>query len=276
MLVPIRPLQSTEIRRVDEITSRKFLTPRVPSVLTETSEDVRLTIGERARRLAYGQGRTAGSSAHAPSEPDARPSAVHAPPPSAVPRSIADATADVLRAVTLPLAFETDESGDGFGYEPHVRELDVGESDAGSEPFSNRMLRGLTAEPFAGPRVASGESGFPGSNGGFGDLAWSSRIPFEVFQRAVTEATAGADPAGHAWNVAPLEPVFSPPENGGEPFGRAVPFEEEGVAASGAPSLQPESGVVSKLSAAEVEDLIAELSWSLPERQSAYPDTATA
>jgi len=271
MLVPIRPLQSTEIRRVDEITPRKFVTPRVSSVLTETNEDVRLTIGERARRLAYGHGRTVGSSGQPPSDTDAPPSAVYTAPPSGLAQPVADAAAGVLRGVTLPLAFETEEPNDAPG-----RQRDV--SANRGEPFANRSLRGLTAEPFAQPRIASGESGFPGSDGGLRDLAWSSRIPFEVFQRAVTDATAGADDQAHAWSSSPQQPIFSPPENGGEPYGRAVPFEDEDVSevASGAPSLEPESEVLSKLSAEVVEELIAELSWSLPERYSANPDTALA
>lgn len=52
-------------------------------------------------------------------------------------------------------------------------------------------------------------------------------VPYEALQRAVTEAE-NAQSGEHANTDAELtEPVFLPPENGGAPWGRAVPFEDE-------------------------------------------------
>ena len=52
-------------------------------------------------------------------------------------------------------------------------------------------------------------------------------VPYEALQRAVTEAESAQTAADTSVAESPTEPVFLPPENGGAPWGRAVPFEEE-------------------------------------------------
>lgn len=273
MLSPIRPLQSTEVRRVDEVTPRKYVDARVPSPLAETNEGVRLTIGDDARRLAYGQSSSAQQAAPGSEAPPSV--AAFASPPQTGEGSVDAADVQsVFQGATLPLAFQSEDADDAFGApsnEPNA--------------FANRALRAFTSGGSA-PRDAAlrdsapRDSAFPEDDN---ERLWttedSSRVPFEVFQRAVTDATAGATAGtpNRAAAFSPLQPIFSPPENGGEPFGRAVPFEDEEASGSpfGAASTQPESGVMPQLSKEAVDELIADLSWSLPERYSLRP-TGTA
>lgn len=52
-------------------------------------------------------------------------------------------------------------------------------------------------------------------------------VPYEALQRAVTEAENAETEAPEEPKAALTEPVFMPPENGGAPWGREVPFVEE-------------------------------------------------
>src|SRR5688572_12036979 len=129
MLSPIRPLQSTEVRRVDEVTPRRYVDARVPSPLAETNEGVRLTIGDDARRLAYGQNsppqqQRAGS--------DAPPSlsAIEVPPQTDGGTNGADDAPAVFQGASLPLAFQSEDAEEGLASQP-----------AGPSALANRALR---------------------------------------------------------------------------------------------------------------------------------------
>jgi hypothetical protein len=264
MLSPIRPLQSTEVRRVDEITPRKYVAAPVSSPFDETNEGVRLSIGDDARRLAYSQRESTGrrqSPAEAPASASGLDTAPSVEPASTEPAK------PVLQGVALPFAFQNEATDEDFGPQP-----------AGPNAFANRALRAFTSSRSAPQGNAVRDSAFPEDEG---ERPWaseeSSRVPFEVFQRAVTDATAGASGTQTRSSFSPLKQIFSPPENGGEPYGRAVPFEDEQSLEMpfGTGSGQPQSGVMPKLSQEAVDELIADSSWSLPERYSVRP-TGTA
>lgn len=262
MLSPIRPLQSTEVRRVDEVTPRKSVVPRVATPFAEPYDDVRLSIGDDARRLAYGRDQASDQQQSGAEAAKTSP-VFDAPARKERASSFAQDEADsVFTGATLPLAFQSEESLDPFGSEG-----------AESNTFANRALRAFTASGAASQRDPVGrDSAFPeGDNERLWSSEDSSRVPFEVFQRAVTDATGGTGAArAPSSGFSPLQPVFSPPENGGEPYGRAVPFEDEEVTdfAFGPSEAAPQSDVTSKLSKEAVDELIADLSWSLPERYS--------
>jgi hypothetical protein len=123
--------------------------------------------------------------------------------------------------------------------------------------LANRALR---AARFTSGPVFSGAEGEKEMA-----LSWSAndaaKIPFEVLQRAVAQAIVDeseADflPAPAAYE--PGEPVFRPPENGGEPFGRAVPFE------FGAKSPEEAEELSRLLSPEDAESVLSELTWSFP------------
>lgn len=273
LLLPIRPLQSTEVRRVDEITPHKLVIPRVHTSLSETNEDVRLTIGEDARRLAYGQGSSAGHSSehsgeHSGGELPARSAAVVSAPASQVAEPEAGQDDGPLRGAALPFAFENDEPIDA-------------RSAVSEEPnaLANRALRAFTFSglPQTAPHSSTRESAFPEDEAGaVWDSEHPSKVPFEVFQRAVTDATPDAQTRGAAFS--PLQSIFSPPENGGQPYGRPVPFEADEARGSSfsATSNQPPPDSTSGLSEEAVDELISELSWSLPEQHSGRPGTFAA
>jgi hypothetical protein len=267
MFLPIRPLQSTEVRRVDEVTPRKSVAPRVASPFAETTDGVRLTIGDDARRLAYGQ-----------NSQDEQAAATDAPPTGSVEaaprtgeavRSSGSAGEAIFQGAALPLAFEVEDTNDSF-------EAETGATDG----LANRALRAFTSSGFAQLDQSARSSIFPEDEN---ERLWasedSSRVPFEVFQRAVTDAAVGTtNTQGRASSFSPLQPIFSPLENGGAPYGRAVPFEAEDSTELpfGAAASEPQSGVSSTLSKEAVDELIADLSWSLPERYSVRPSGTVA
>ncbi len=242
---PIRPIQSSEVRRVDEVTSRKSVVERVPSPLTQTDDGVRITIGAAARRLAGGRDQPSAAPSGEELERtaqtgfDEEEAARSGGVDGAVFRQVfAAATAERRGAVTP--AGERDDA------------------DAEANSFANRALRAFSAgetTPATNPLIGEDDA----------EVQWSAedsaKVPFEVLQRAVTQATAlgeSEEPEGDMVSYSPNEPVFSAPENGGEPFGRAVPFEfgpsgDEGAKAQSMP-----------LSQDEFDDVVSELTWSLP------------
>lgn len=265
MLSPIRPLQSTEVRRVDEVTPRKQVAARVPSPFAETTDGVRLTIGDDARRLAYGRGSSFGQSA---TDDERATNAAPVPTPGRGTSPDGGAESGVLQGAVLPLAFQSEVSA----------EQPPSGLPGDANALANRALRAFTSGGSVQARSPeTRESSFPEDDGG---RPWSpedsSKVPFEVFQRAVTDATVGA--AGkpdRAASFAPMQPIFYAPENGGEPFGRAVPFEEEEVSAASADAAPRDSAAGSKLSKEDVDQLLADLNWSLPE-QSVRPSRTAA
>lgn len=264
MLSPIRPLQSTEVRRVDEVTPRKHVAARVPSPFAETTDGVRLTIGDDARRLAYRRGSSFEQSTaeDRPANPALVPSRGTSPD--------GEAEGGLLQGAALPLAFQSEVSA----------EQPATGSPGDANALANRALRAFTSGGSTQARSSEvRESSFPEDEGG---RPWgpedSSKVPFEVFQRAVTDATAGvaASKPDRAANYSPLQPIFYAPENGGEPFGRAVPFEEEDVSASTSDPSGRDSAAGSKLSKEDVDQLLADLNWSLPEQSVPSSRTAAA
>lgn len=259
MLSPIAPVQSTEVRRVDEVTPRKYVAARVGSPLTETEEGVRITIGDHARRLANRQGQ--------PTQ-DGAPGSDEGAPGSGVQ---ATGTAERLfRGSPLPLAFQSNGSAPG-------QALDGADANA----LANRALQAFSVIGAAVNEGRGPESAFAEleSERVFGPEE-TLKVPFEVFQRAVTQATARGSESGSAKGAAfaPIQSVFSAPENGGAPYGRAVPFEADDP--SGPPYItaedSEESSATRTLSQEDVDQLISELSWSLPETSASGARSAAA
>lgn len=257
MLSPIAPVQSTEVRRVDEVTPRKYVAARVGSPLTETEEGVRITIGDHARRLANRQ----------PAPDDAAPSGDDGTPSSGV--QTAGTAERLFRGSPLPLAFKSAEAS-------------LGQAAQGTDAneLANRALQAFSV---IGSAVNEGR----GPESAFAELEAERvfgpeetlKVPFEVFQRAVTQATARGGDSGSAKGsvFAPIQSVFSAPENGGAPYGRAVPFEADDP--SGPPYITAaedteESSSSRTLSQDDVDQLISELSWSLPQTGSGVSSAA--
>lgn len=253
MLSPIAPVPSTEVRRVDEVTPRKYVAARVGSPLTETEEGVRITIGDHARRLANRQQQTdqdgAGGS-------DDKATAAGVPATGGAER--------LFRGSPLPLAFQSQGA--------------AGQA-ADDNDLANRALQALSV---IGAAVNEGR----GPESAFAELeserVWGPeetlKVPFEVFQRAVTQATArgGVTASAKGTTFSPIQSVFSAPENGGAPYGRAVPFEAE--ESSGPPYLESadESSAPRTLSQEDVEQVISGLSWSLSDASSSSSSSAAA
>lgn len=275
MFSPIRPIQSIEVRRVDEVMPRRNVAERVPSPFAETSEGVRITIGANARRLASEQ----------PS--DEAPRSTRGKAPSG------GAEADTEEALAENTAGNT--RGDApevvaFG-PPSSRELPF-KRDASTQSASPSSDRS-TAEASVAPPASTtdnevnsltnralrafsptGVDANPTTTEEEGERVWSaeesSKVPFEVLQRAVTQATASSEPAEtEVASYSPDEPIFSPLENGGEPFGRPVPFELEEDSPHPTEAASEAAGddtSPKRLTRAEVDKLVADLSWSLPEQ----------
>lgn len=230
---PIRPIQSSEIRRVDEVTTRKVV-ERVPSSLARTTDDVRITIGANARRLAQDAElpeRTSDApdwQFDEPAEPDTIPT---------------------FERPDVPLSGDPSEANAGLRASA--------QETPGSNTFANRALRALsTIEAAASGSLLTGTDDAEG----VWDIEASSRVPFEVLQRAVTQATAGAEEGSEQAGYSPSEPVFLPPENGGKPFGRAVPFEFT-------PEAEERQEESRELTDTEVDEMISELAWELPVKE---------
>jgi hypothetical protein len=240
---PIRPIQSSEVRRVDEVTSRKSVVERVPSPLTQTDDGVRVTIGAAARRLAGGR-----------DQPSAAPSSEESERTSQAGFGEAELSgASSVDGAAFRQVFAA-ATGERRGAVTPAGESD----DTEANSFANRALRAFSSgETTPTTSSAAGEED--------GELQWSAedsaKVPFEVLQRAVTQATAQGEPEesdGDMVAYSPNEPVFSAPENGGEPFGREIPFE---FGPSGDEGAKPPS---MPLSRDEVDEVVSELTWSLP------------
>lgn len=258
MFSPIRTIQSTEVRRVDEVSPRKSVATRVPSPFAQTADGVRITIGADARRKADGQEDASLGGRETPSIPLAwGETELQTDSPSA--------PGELFQSTHSPKGNGSGQAVSVFG--------ETGAADAAS--LANRALQALSPQG-RGPSAEAGASAEDETA-----QVWnpedSAKVPFEVFQRAVAQATAGTAkstrPAASA-----LEPVFSPPENGGEPFGRAVPFVEEH---SGPPyvgtSANEDTESSSELSEGDVEQLLSELTWALGDAKTAErPRTAAA
>lgn len=267
MLSPIRPIQSTEVRRVDEVTPRKDVAARVNSPFVETEEGVRITIGDDARRLAYGRGRAATLESGQTADETTSPTAASA-------AATKGASGERLfRGSPLPLAFQA-QAAEG--------------TNAGSDAntLANRALRSFGV-------ISAAVNDGRGTDSAFAELESDRvfgpdetlKVPFEVFQRAVTQATARPSSdvsAAKQRSFAPMQPVFSAPENGGAPYGRAVPFEEQEAGGppyiqEGAPSTDTTASSAARtLSSEDVDQLISELTWSLPKTSAATGASAAA
>lgn len=232
---PIRPIQSSgEVRRVDEVTPVKHVVERAPSSLLPYEEPVRITIGVEARRLAGSSERAAAE------EADDRQGLF-----------TEEAIDSEGRPVNADISFER-----VFASKTSAR-ASVNPVDDNPQSLANRALR--AARFTSGPVFSAAE----------GDeevaLSWSpdetTKVPFEVLQRAVAQAIideSEADFLPEPASYEPGKPVFLPPENGGEPFGRAVPFEFGASNAEGAGKFsQP-------LSSEDAESVLSELTWTLP------------
>jgi hypothetical protein len=234
---PIRPIQSSETRRVDEVTTRKIV-ERVPSPLAGTADGVRITIGANARRLAQ--------DAEQPGEQTSR-----------TPEWQLGEAGEPSESETAP-----NLSSAAFGNTGNRAQTDTAlgatsDEEPSSNTFANRALRALsTVEAAAAGSLLTGTD----DADGVWNADASARVPFEVLQRAVTQATAGSEEAAEPAGYSPNEPVFLAPENGGKPFGRAVPFEFT-------PEVEDRGAGSGQLSDGEVDEMMSELSWSLPVKE---------
>ena len=254
ILLPIRFI-GAEVRRPEGVTLRRVVAERHPDTRPglRMFEEGRVRIGSDARRLANAEG-------HAQAAPHATPSADEESreTPLAMPPSGGREAEPVReRAFTASTSFRWRDAAERsqLGRTPY---------DAAPEqaPYAlvpyealRRAVVGvwtLNGETTERPSSAneSGERGVPtagsvlpldGADAGLHsarsadvesrrslpseseqrDSMPYESVPYDVLRRVVTDATAdGVEPSTR-------ELIFTPPENGGEPYGREVPFEDE-------------------------------------------------
>lgn len=206
MLLPIRFI-GAEVRRPEGVTLRKLVPERHPDqrMATRLFQEEKLSIGAEARKLAYAS-RTAAfqtlfsTSGHAlPGQRvlDEAKSRTHLGAHGDIDDSVEGARDSVL--------LEEGAGADAVPYEV-LQDAVTGRNTRPAD--GNRVQL-----PLIEPRVEEADAGATGPE---------SSVPYEVLRRVVTDAAA---------EVVRGEIIFAPPENGGQPYGREVPFvdEEEGV-----------------------------------------------
>lgn len=261
MIPPIRPI-ITEPRRVDEVGVRA-----VPAVTGITAlrgfnqPGVVVTIGDGARTLARSGEQPRGNptdEAGAPADAQGQTEAErvfgspqpgveavfndeqqHASPPDQERAPRVESEADSA----VSAVWSSDESNDdvqqsGVPYAAlqraaSVQDLDV--DDVAQALAHNQIaVRVLATQDKPDVDDVSGEAEADDVHAS-DDLTESLRastvptdgVPYEALQRAVTEAENAQTDAPEGTKASLTEPVFMPPENGGAPWGREVPFVEE-------------------------------------------------
>lgn len=203
MLLPIRFI-GAEVRRPEGVTLRKLVPERHPDqrMATRLFQEEKLSIGAEARKLA--------NASHTAAFQTVLRTSGHALPGQHV--------LDEAKSRTHLGAY-----GDGDDSVEGARDSVLLEEGAGADAVPYEVLQDAVTGrntrpegdnrvqlPLIEPRVEEAEAGPEPS------------VPYEVLRRVVTDAAA---------EVVRGEIIFAPPENGGQPYGREVPFvdEEEGL-----------------------------------------------
>lgn len=262
ILLPIRFI-GAEVRRPEGVTLRRVVAERHPDTRPglRMFEEGRVRIGSDARRLANGEGHAQAAPHATPSaDEESRETPLAMPPGHG--REVEPARERAFTAITsfrwrdtaersqlgrtpydavaeqAPYALVPYEAlrravlgGWTLNGETTARPSSANESGERGVPTADSVLPldsvddRVLARADAGlhsARSADVESrrSLPSESEQRDSVPYES-VPYDVLRRVVTDATAdGVEPSTR-------ELIFTPPENGGEPYGREVPFEDE-------------------------------------------------